>query len=94
MFKNWPCVISCPSGGVGKYEYLHNSYARNMENNTQWWSIMVLMLLFRKDVCIYPTPPIQGVCDLKSIFRQNKAGLISDSLTGCLRNSVCATIYP
>ena len=19
MLKNWPCVISCPSGGVGKY---------------------------------------------------------------------------
>ena len=19
--KNWPCVISCPSGGVGKYGY-------------------------------------------------------------------------
>ena len=23
--KNWPCVISCPSGGVGKYD-ISSSY--------------------------------------------------------------------
>ena len=23
FLKNWPCVISCPSGGVGKYVYNH-----------------------------------------------------------------------
>ena len=29
--KNWPCVISCSSGGVGKYGYLVT------ERNTVHW---------------------------------------------------------
>ena len=53
MLKNWPCVICCPSGGVGKYDHRVDNHwlVENIWNNWIFVQIGNLWMIITIQKC-------------------------------------------